>query len=127
MESRQYTFNKSTLTVKFGNILDTQAEVIVSSVDCYVTMGGGVSKAILRAGGESIIKDAQKMVPTPLGDVIVTTAGKLEHQKYVFHCITIDKKRGMQIIAQQVTEEDVLNYLLPVSYTHLTLPTKRIV
>lgn len=26
MESRQYTFNNSTLTVKFGNILDTQAE-----------------------------------------------------------------------------------------------------
>lgn len=112
MKSRQYTFNNSTLTVKFGNILDTQAEVIVSSDDCYVTMGGGVSRAILLAGGMSIIKDAQKMVPVPLGDVLVTTAGKLEHQKYVYHCITIDKKRRMQISAQQVTEEDVLNHLL---------------
>lgn len=112
MESRKYTFNKSTLTVKFDNILDTQAEVIVSSDDCYVTMGGGVSRAILHAGGEVIIKDAQKMVPIPLGDVLVTTAGKLEHQKYVFHCITIDKQRSMQILTQQVTEEDVLNYLL---------------
>lgn len=112
MDSRQYTFNKSTLTVKFDNILDTQAEVIVSSDDCYVPMGGGVSRAILQAGGEVIIKDAQKMVPIPLGDVLVTTAGKLEHQKYVFHCITIDKQRSMQILTQQVTEEDVLNYLL---------------
>ena len=33
MESRQYIFNNSTLTVKFGNILDTKAEVIVSSDD----------------------------------------------------------------------------------------------
>ena len=112
MKTRKYTFNKSTLTVKFDNILDTQAEVIVSSDDCYVTMGGGVSRAILHAGGEVIIKDAQKMVPIPLGDVLVTTAGKLEHQKYVFHCITIDKQRSMQILTQQVTEEDVLNYLL---------------
>lgn len=112
MESRQYTFNNSTLTVKFGNILDTQAEVIVSSDNCYVTMGGGVSRSILYAGGEIIIKDAQKMVPIPLGDVLVTTAGKLEHQKYVFHCITIDKQRSMQISAQQVTEEDIINYLL---------------
>ena len=112
MESRQYTFNNSTLTVKFGNILDTQAEVIVSSDDCYVTMGGGVSKAILRAGGDVIIRDAQKMVPIPLGDVLATTAGKLERQKYVFHCITIDKKRRMEIYSHQVTEEDVLNYLL---------------
>lgn len=38
MDSRQYTFNKSTLTVKFGNIIDIKAEVIVSSDDCYVTM-----------------------------------------------------------------------------------------
>lgn len=115
MEPRTYTFNKSTLTVKFGNIIGTQAEVIVSSDDCYVTMGGGhsgVSGAIYKAGGESIVRDAQKMVPVPLGDVIATTAGKLEHQKYVFHCITIDKKRRMQINAHEVTEEDVLNYLL---------------
>lgn len=108
MESRQYTFNKSTLTVKFGDILDSQAEVIASSDDCYVTMGGGVSDAILRAGGDSIIKDARKMVPVPLGDVISTTAGTLAHQKYVFHCITIDKKRRMQIRVHEVTEEDVL-------------------
>lgn len=112
LTSRQYTFNKSTLTVKFGNIIDTQAEVIVSSDDCYVTMGGGVSRAILRAGGESIIKDAQKMVPVPLGDVVATTAGTLKCQKYVFHCVTIDKKRRMQMLDSQVTEEDVLNYLL---------------
>ena len=112
MESRQYIFNNSTLTVKFGNILDTKAEVVVSSDDSSVTMGGGVSRDILRAGGDIIMEDAQKMCPVPLGDVVVTTAGKLERQKYVYHCITIDKKRGMQIMARQVTEEDVLNYLL---------------
>ena len=112
MKSRQYIFNNSTLTVKFGNILDTKAEVIVSSDDCYITMGCGVSRAILMAGGDIIIKDAQKMCPVPLGDVIVTTAGKMEKQKYVYHCITIDKKRRLQILSRQVTEEDVLNYLL---------------
>ena len=112
MKSRQYIFNNSTLTVKFGNILDTKAEVIVSSDDSYITMGGGVSRAILMAGGDIIIKDAQKMCPVPLGDVVVTTAGKMEKQKYVYHCITIDKKRRLQILSRQVTEEDVLNYLL---------------
>lgn len=115
MEPRIYTFNRSTLTVKFGNIIETQAEIIVSSDDCYVTMGGGiagVSGAIYQAGGESIIKDAQKMIPVPLGDVIVTSAGKMKHQKYVFHCITIDKKRSMDIMLSKVTEDDVLNYLL---------------
>ena len=112
MESRQYKFNNSTLTVKFGNILDTNVEIIVSSDDCYITMGGGVSRAILQAGGDIIMKDAQKMCPVPLGDVVVTTAGKMEKQKYVYHCITIDKKRRLQMLALQVTEEDVLDYLL---------------
>lgn len=112
MESRQYKFNNSTLTVKFGNILDTNVEIIVSSDDCYITMGGGVSRAILQAGGDIVMKDAQKMCPVPLGDVVVTTAGKMEKQKYVYHCITIDKKRRLQMLALQVTEEDVLDYLL---------------
>ena len=112
METKQYIFNKSRLAVKFGNILESQSEVIVSSDDCYVTMGGCVSRAILKEGGLCIKSDAQKMVPVPLGDVVVTTAGSLEHQKYVYHCITIDKKRRMQILASKVMEEDVLNYLL---------------
>lgn len=81
MESRQYTFNNSTLTVKFGNILDTQAEVIVSSDDCYVTMGGGVSRTILHAGGDVFIRDAQKMVPIPLGDVLATTAALIIYKR----------------------------------------------
>ena len=112
MDSRQYIFNHSILTVRFGNILESQSEVIVSSDDSHVSMGGRVSRAILKAGGMSIMSDAQKMIPVSLGDVVVTTAGTLKHQKYVYHCITIDKKRRMQILASQVTEEDVLNYLL---------------
>ena len=112
MESRKYTFNKSTLTVKFGNIIESHSEVVVSSDDCYITMGGGVSHAILTAGGVEIITDAKKMVPVPLGDVAVTTAGAMVHQKYIFHCITIDRKRKLEMLESNVTEEDVLDYLL---------------
>lgn len=112
MESRQYKFNESTLTVEFGNILNSHADVIVSSDDCYISMGGGVSQAILCAGGEGIIKDARKFCLVSLGDVVVTSAGNLKYQKYVFHCITIDRKRRMQILSEQVTEEDILNYIL---------------
>ena len=38
MESRQYIFNESTLTVRFGNILESQSEIIVSSDDCYMNI-----------------------------------------------------------------------------------------
>ncbi len=39
MNSRQYTFNKSTLTVKFGNIINTKAKVIV----CFVHSNASVN------------------------------------------------------------------------------------
>ena len=71
MKSRQYIFNNSTLTVKFDNILDTKAEVIVSSDDCYITLGGGVSRAILMAGGDIVIKNAQKMCPVPIRQLLI--------------------------------------------------------
>jgi O-acetyl-ADP-ribose deacetylase (regulator of RNase III) len=88
MKRRTYRIARSTLTLEFGNITDSTADAVVSSDDSYLTMGGGVSAAILRAAGESIMRDAAKKVPAQLGDVVVTTAGALR-AKHVFHAITI--------------------------------------
>jgi O-acetyl-ADP-ribose deacetylase (regulator of RNase III) len=52
-------------------------------------MGGGVSHAILDAGGASIQTDARKHTPLKIGDVIVTSAGDLP-AKYIFHAVTLD-------------------------------------
>lgn len=98
--TKSYIFNNSTVSIIFGNILDSQKEVVVSSDDCDITMGGGISRCILNAGGEAIHNDAQKQVPVKLGNVVVTTAGILK-QKYIFHAITIDK-----LYAQKRHEED---------------------
>jgi O-acetyl-ADP-ribose deacetylase (regulator of RNase III) len=93
MNERTYIINTSELVVRFGNILDSEADVIVSSDDNAISMGGGVSGAILSKGGQDIIKDAHKKIPAELGDAIVTTAGDLP-QKYVFHCVTLDYANG---------------------------------
>ena len=90
-ETRTYQCNASEVTIIFGDITQSKAEVIVSSDDTRITMSGGVSGAILRAGGNQIIKDAQKQLPSSIGNVIVSTAGNLP-QKYIFHCLTIDDK-----------------------------------
>jgi O-acetyl-ADP-ribose deacetylase (regulator of RNase III) len=84
---RTYEFGKSHLTLEFGDITTSQAQVLVSSDDYYLSMGGGVSASILRAGGNAIALDAAKKVPAALGDVVVTTAGSLPAQ-YIFHVIT---------------------------------------
>lgn len=46
--------------ILFGNILMSKTEIIVSSDDCYLSMGGGLSKCILNAAGESLLQDAKK-------------------------------------------------------------------
>ena len=88
-DEKAYQFGKSRLIIKFGDLTSAVTDVIVSSDDAYLSMGGGVSASILRAGGDVIARDARKNVPCQMGDVIVTSAGKLE-AKYVFHAITID-------------------------------------
>ena len=88
-DEKAYQFGKSRLIIKFGDLTSAVTDVIVSSDDAYLSMGGGVSASILRAGGDVIARDARKNVPCQIGDVIVTSAGKLE-AKYVFHAITID-------------------------------------
>lgn len=88
MEERSYRFGSSSLRLVFGDITSSKADVIVSSDDYILSMGGGVSRAIRRKAGESIAIDASKHIPANLADVIVTTAGALE-ARYVFHAVTL--------------------------------------
>src|ERR1035438_5004515 len=90
MKSRSYKFGNSGLTIEFGDASAGPRHVIVSSDDYYITMGGGVSAAVLRAGGQEIMIDAAKKVPAKLGDVVVTTAERLKAQ-YIFHEITLEQ------------------------------------
>jgi O-acetyl-ADP-ribose deacetylase (regulator of RNase III) len=103
---RIYKFGNSTLILEFGDITESTAQVLVSSDDYYITMGGGVSLSILEAGGNAIALDASKKVPAALGDVVVTTAGRLPAQ-YIFHAITIgpnDKKMARTEIVRRATQ-----------------------
>src|SRR5262245_61948629 len=88
MNERTYRFGRSKLTLIFGDLTKAQADVLVSSDDYMLTMGGGVSAALRRAAGEALIIDAIKKVPAQRGDVVVTTAGMLP-AKHIFHAITI--------------------------------------
>lgn len=113
MNTRKYHYNNSTITIVFGDILDSKAEVIVSSDDTGISMVGGISGAILRKGGELIREDAQKKLPAQVGDVVVSTAGALEHQKYVFHCLSVNFENKREFFeGKRTNSEDLNNYIL---------------
>jgi O-acetyl-ADP-ribose deacetylase (regulator of RNase III) len=86
-DRRTYQFGESRLTLEFGTITTSKAQALVSSDDYYLSMGGGVSAALLRAGGPAIARHAAKLVPLAVGDVAVTTAGDLP-ARYLFHAVT---------------------------------------
>lgn len=94
MRTAEYQIGHSVLQVMYQSITSVVAEVLVSSDDNYLTMGGGVSSALARAAGDTLREEARKHIPLKLGDVAVTSAGKLK-AKYVFHAITIDRDRSM--------------------------------
>lgn len=109
---RVYTVNNSTLRVIFGDITTSTTDVIVSSDDAYLTMGGGVSKAIRRCAGDDIYMDTRKHIPASLGDVIVTSAVNLPH-KYVFHAITISKEnRELKWVDRPDDPQDVQKFIV---------------
>ena len=88
VSERSYQLGASRLSMRFADLLTSSAEVLVSSDDYMLTMGGGVSAAIRTAAGSGLLVDVQKNVPRRLGDVVVTSAGLLK-AKYVFHVVTI--------------------------------------
>lgn len=112
---RIYRYNNSIVTLKFGNILDSEAEVIVSSDDCFLTMSGGVSMAIKNADQSGAIReDIKKKIPAELGDVVVTTAGSLS-QKFIFHAITIGILKDRAVKFLEIA--DIQEYVIKNSIT----------
>lgn len=109
---RVYTINNSILRVIFGDITTSKTDVIVSSDDAFLTMGGGVSKAIRMCASEVIYKDTEKHIPASLGDVIVTSAVNLPH-KYVFHAITISQdNRKIKWVDRPDDPKDVQKFIV---------------
>ena len=108
---RIYHFKNSRIRVVFGNITQSTTDVIVSSDDCYLSMGGGVSGMIIKSAGNSIFDDVKKHIPAKLGDVIVTGAGDLL-SKYIFHIITIGTKQLSLNRNSQYEDNNTKRYII---------------
>jgi O-acetyl-ADP-ribose deacetylase (regulator of RNase III) len=109
-----YTFgNGRRLVVLTGDITEQEVDALVSSDDESLSMGGGVSRRILNAGGPSIAEEAYRYVVGrslyPLaerpakyvlpshgvrpGRAVVTAAGELK-AKFIFHGVTLGADAG---------------------------------
>jgi O-acetyl-ADP-ribose deacetylase (regulator of RNase III) len=87
-----YSIGDATFSITYADLTEVPADALVSSDDNYLSMGGGVSAALASKAGPALIDDARKHIPLRLGDVAVTTAGRLA-ARYIFHGVTIDLTR----------------------------------
>lgn len=70
-------------------------DALVSSDDTRLTMCGGVSAAILSAAGPAIRDEVSKIVPLRLGEVALTSAGKLP-ARYILHVAILDSELAVR-------------------------------
>ena len=76
------------LRILRGDLVKQSVDVIVSSDDEYLSMGGGVSRGIRRAAGAEVVDETRKFVPVRPGRAVVTSAGRLP-ARFVFHGVTL--------------------------------------
>lgn len=85
----------ASVTIKHGDILDEQVDIIVSTANPHLLMSGGVNGAILQRGGHSVqqalqehLKSLNRRTVDP-GSVIATGPGPL-HCKHILHAVSIN-------------------------------------
>lgn len=89
-DSKIYKINNSSVSLIFGDILESTAEALVISGSIGIPMQGGLPQYIRKKASDSVLVDAQKHAEAKLGDVIVTSAGNLIN-KYLFQAVTVTK------------------------------------
>jgi O-acetyl-ADP-ribose deacetylase (regulator of RNase III) len=67
-----------------GDITEMDTDAIVNAANNRLWMGAGVAGAIKRKGGSAIEGEAVSKGPIPIGEAVITGAGRLK-AKYVIH------------------------------------------
>ncbi|MEW6354902.1 MAG: macro domain-containing protein [Planctomycetota bacterium] len=73
-----------------GSILDVDVDAIVNPANSAGRMGGGVARAIKKAGGDDIEREAVAKAPIAVGESVLTTGGRLK-VCHVIHAPTMVK------------------------------------
>lgn len=67
-----------------GDITQLELDALVNAANNRLWMGGGVAGALKRAGGKEIEAEAVRKGPIPVGEAVVTGAGRLK-ARYIIH------------------------------------------
>ena len=91
------------MKIVYGDIVKVKTEAIVNAANATLQHGGGVAAAIVRAGGQIIQEESDKIGHCPIGKAVTTNAGKLPY-KFIIHVPTIDWETS-----RKATVKDIYN------------------
>ncbi|HWP92481.1 MAG TPA: macro domain-containing protein [Thermodesulfobacteriota bacterium] len=91
--------SRDRIIIKQGDITDMEVEAIVNAANTELVLGSGVAGAIRKKGGDTIQEECDNIGRIPLGQAVITGAGKLK-SKYIIHAA------GMHL-GGRVTEESL--------------------
>lgn len=108
----------STVEVVEGDLLDQDVDVIVNAwnrniIPWWLLLPQGVSGAIKRRGGTAPFKEVEKHGPIPLGEAVLTSAGRLPF-KGIIHVAGIN----MLWRASERSIRDSVKNALQVAHEH---------
>ena len=69
-----------------GDITELNTDAVVNAANSKLQHGAGVAGAIVNKGGYVIQRESDKLRFCPVGNAVITTAGKLK-TKYVIHAV----------------------------------------
>ena len=104
-----------------GDITERNVDVIVNAANSNLNHGGGVAAAIVAKGGQIIQDESDKIGYVPVGNAVMTTAGKLPC-KAVIHVVGPRYGEGKEEKKLRLAINNVLNLAEQNNFKSISIP-----
>uniref|UniRef100_A0A8C1DMJ2 Poly [ADP-ribose] polymerase n=1 Tax=Cyprinus carpio carpio TaxID=630221 RepID=A0A8C1DMJ2_CYPCA len=102
-----------------GDITQETVEAIVNSTTTSLDLNTGVSGAILKASGQTVVNECKSKAPQPADGMILTKAGNLSNIKHIIHMVGQTNEKGISSSMYKVLRMCEENKIQSVSFPAL--------
>jgi O-acetyl-ADP-ribose deacetylase (regulator of RNase III) len=79
------------IDVMHGSLTEAHVEALVNAANSQGSMGGGVAGFLKKVAGAEVEREARAQAPIPIGQAVITSAGRLEQFRAIVHAPTMER------------------------------------